>query len=71
MKILVVEDQERLAGFLRQSLIERSYTVTVAGTCAEANNAICETSYDVVVLDLNLPVKSGLEALQDLAPRLI
>jgi len=65
MKILVVEDQERLAVFLRQSLIERSYTVTVVGTCAEANHAICETSYDVVVLDLNLPDGDGLDLLAD------
>ena len=63
MKILVVEDQLRLAEFLRQGLLERSYTVTIAGTCAEANDAISESSYDVVVLDLNLPDGDGLELL--------
>ncbi len=63
MKILVVEDQERLADFLRQSLIEKSYTVTAVGSCAAANDAISESSYDVVVLDLNLPDGDGLELL--------
>jgi len=65
MKILVVEDQARLADFLKKSLIERSYTVTVVGSCAAANDAISESSYDVVVLDLNLPDGDGLQLLMD------
>jgi DNA-binding response OmpR family regulator len=65
MKILVVEDQERLAEFLRQSLVERSYTVTTVGSCAAANDAISETSFDVVVLDLNLPDGDGLDLLSE------
>lgn len=65
MKILVVEDQQRLADFLRQSLIERSYTVATAGTCAAASDAISETSFDVVVLDLNLPDGDGLDLLKE------
>lgn len=65
MKILVVEDQLRLAEFLQQALTERSYTVTVAGDCAEASDAIAETNYDVVVLDLNLPDGDGLELLTE------
>jgi DNA-binding response OmpR family regulator len=63
MKVLVVEDQARLADFLRQSLVERSYTVAVANTCAAANDAISETSFDAIVLDLNLPDGDGLELL--------
>ena len=65
MKILVVEDQLRLAEFLRQSLIERSYTVTAVGTCAEANDAISESGYDAVVLDLGLPDGDGLDLLTE------
>ncbi|WP_295636124.1 response regulator transcription factor [Novosphingobium sp.] len=65
MKILVVEDQLRLAEFLRQALSERSYTVTVVGDCAAANDAICESSYDAVVLDLNLPDGDGLDLLTE------
>jgi DNA-binding response OmpR family regulator len=63
MKILVVEDQQRLADFLRQSLVEKSYTVTAVGTCAEASDAIAESSFDVVVLDLTLPDGDGLDLL--------
>lgn len=65
MKILVVEDQTRLADFLRQSLVERSYTVTAVGSCAAANDAISESSYDAVVLDLGLPDGDGLTLLTD------
>lgn len=65
MKILVVEDQVRLAEFLRQSLVERSYTVTTAATCAQASDAIAEASFDAVVLDLNLPDGDGLDLLRE------
>lgn len=65
MKILVVEDQTRLADFLRQCLVERSYTVTVAATCSEANDAMANASFDAVVLDLNLPDGDGLQLLRE------
>ena len=65
MKILVVEDQQQLAEFLRRSLTERSYTVVAVHGCAAANNAISESSFDVVVLDLNLPDGDGLDLLSE------
>lgn len=65
MKILVVEDQQRLAEFLQQALTEKSYTVTVVGGCAAANDAIADSSYDVVILDLNLPDGDGLDLLTE------
>ncbi|MEO6248723.1 MAG: response regulator transcription factor [Sphingomicrobium sp.] len=65
MKILVVEDQQRLADFLKQSLIERSYTVVLAASCAEASDAISESGFDVVVLDLGLPDGDGLDMLRE------
>src|SRR6185437_16647961 len=63
MKVLIVEDQPRLGRFLKQGLTERSYTANWVQTCVEANNAITETSYDVVVLDLGLPDGDGLTLL--------
>jgi DNA-binding response OmpR family regulator len=65
VKILIVEDQRRLGLFLKKSLTERSYTVTWVQTCREARDALCETGYDVVVLDLNLPDGDGLSLLQE------
>lgn len=65
MKILIVEDQRRLGLFLKQALTERAYTVTWVATCAEAREALCETSYDVIVLDLGLPDGDGLSLLRE------
>ncbi len=65
MKILIVEDQRRLGQFLKKSLAERSYTPTWVQTCAEARDALCETSYDAIVLDLSLQDGDGLDLLRD------
>lgn len=63
MKVLIVEDQERLARVVKQGLAERSYTVTAVGSCAAARDALCESSYDVIILDLGLPDGDGLDLL--------
>ena len=64
MKILIVEDQPRLAEFLLKSLSDRAYTVKTALTCAQARDALCETSYDAIVLDIGLPDGDGFELLK-------
>jgi DNA-binding response OmpR family regulator len=63
MKILVVEDQDRLGRFLQQGLTECAYTVTWVRTCAAASDALSESGYDVIVLDLGLPDGDGLDLL--------
>jgi DNA-binding response OmpR family regulator len=65
VKILIVEDQRRLGQFLKKSLSERTYTVTCVHSCKEARDALCETGYDAIVLDLNLPDGDGLALLQE------
>ena len=64
MKILVVEDQQKLGKFLHQGLTECAYTTTWVRTCREALDALAETSYDVIVLDLSLPDGDGLDLLE-------
>lgn len=64
MKILIVEDQERLGNFLAQGLKECAYTVTWAHNCAEARDALAESAHDVIVLDLGLPDGDGLDLLR-------
>ncbi len=64
MKILVIEDQDRLGRFLQQGLSECSYTVTWVRTCAEASDALAETGFDAIVLDLGLPDGDGLDLLK-------
>jgi DNA-binding response OmpR family regulator len=65
MKILIVEDQRNLGLFLKQALVERAYTATWAATCEKAREALCETTYDVIVLDLGLPDGDGLSLLRE------
>ena len=65
MKILVVEDQDRLAEHLRRGLSERSYTVSCVSSCRAARDALCETHYDGIVLDLGLPDGDGLDLLRE------
>lgn len=65
MKILIVEDERRLGQFVKKGLTERSYTATWVPTCREARDALCETAYDAIILDLGLPDGDGLELLQE------
>jgi DNA-binding response OmpR family regulator len=65
MKILIVEDERKVAQFVENALVEQSYTVRVAGHCAAARDALAESPYDAVVLDLGLPDGDGLELLRE------
>ncbi len=63
MKILVIEDERKVAGFIAQALGEQAYATRVAGTAAAAREAIAEEPFDAVVLDLGLPDGDGLTLL--------
>jgi len=65
VKILIVEDQRRLGQFLKKGLTEHAYTATWVQSCREARDALCETHYDTIILDLGLPDGDGLELLQE------
>jgi DNA-binding response OmpR family regulator len=65
MKVLIVEDQQGLGQFLKQALAERTYTVTWVRSCHDARNALCDTKFDVIVLDLGLPDGDGLDLLRE------
>src|SRR5579863_9986704 len=64
MKVLIVEDQRKLGMLLKQGLTEAGYMVGLAASCAAARDALSETPYDAIVLDLGLPDGDGLELLQ-------
>jgi two-component system, OmpR family, response regulator len=55
MRLLVVEDESRLALLLKRGLEERGYSVDVTGDSAEALWLATETDYDAIVLDVMLP----------------
>jgi len=65
MKILVVEDERKVGQFVTQALSEQSYTARLVGTVAAARDALAESPYDAIVLDLGLPDGDGLELLAE------
>lgn len=66
MKILVVEDEKRMAEFVSRALVEQAYTLKVVSTCSAARDAVAESPYDAIVLDLGLPDGDGLALLAEL-----
>lgn len=65
MKILVVEDEARVASFIEKGFRENAYATAWAKNCAEANDLLSESEFDLVVLDLGLPDGDGLELLRE------
>ena len=63
MKILVVENERKVAAFVAQALAEQAYATRVVGSCAAARAALAEDPCDAVVLDLGLPDGDGMELL--------
>ena len=61
MRILVVEDELKMAGLLRRGLEEESYAVDVAASGRDAIWAATENPYDAIVLDVMLPDLNGFE----------
>ena len=67
MRILVVEDERKVASFIRQGLAEEGYAVDVATDGAAALDlALGGTSYDLIVLDVMLPKRDGFAVLRAL-----
>lgn len=65
MKILIVEDEARVGHFVERALSEQAYTTRLAPTCASARDALAESPYDAIVLDLGLPDGDGLDLLRE------
>jgi two-component system copper resistance phosphate regulon response regulator CusR len=59
VRILLVEDESRVAGFIAKGLREQSYAVDVATDGGRALYQTAVNDYDLVILDVMLPVKSG------------
>ena len=66
MQLLLVEDQKRLAGLLKRSLIEDGYAVDIASDGQEAIDKFDINNYDLIILDIMLPIKDGIEVCQEI-----
>ena len=69
MRILVVEDEPKMAGLLRRGLVEEGYAVDVAANGTDGLWAAAENPYDAVVLDLMLPDVPGIDICRQLRER--
>jgi two-component system copper resistance phosphate regulon response regulator CusR len=69
MRILVVEDEKRIADFLSRGLESGGYTVDVAGDGATAVEKVHATEYDLIILDLGLPDMDGMAVLKKIRTR--
>jgi len=61
MRILAVEDQAKMAAFLRQGLMEVGYAVDIAESGLSAEALAAENEYDLIILDVMLPDQNGID----------
>ncbi len=66
MRILVVEDQPRLAMLLRRGLADEGHAIDLAGSGEDALDKITLARYDAIVLDIMLPGINGFEVCREL-----
>ncbi len=69
MRILIVEDDVALARFIGKGLEEEHYAIDIVHDGEQARTMACESDYDLVILDLNLPKLDGITVLQHLRDR--
>jgi two-component system OmpR family response regulator len=69
VRILVVEDERKMAGLLRRGLEEEGYSVDVAMTGTDAIWVAAENPYDAVILDVMLPDIDGFAVCRELRSR--
>lgn len=66
MRILVVEDEKKVAKFLQQGLEEEHYIVEVVSDGETAIKRVSADSYDLILLDILLPKKDGITVLKEI-----
>lgn len=66
MRILVVEDEHRIATSLKQGLVQEGYAVDVAYDGDEGVSTALADSYDAIIMDVMMPKVDGIEAVQRL-----
>ena len=65
-KILLLEDDTTLGSGIRLALQSPSVQIQLCRTLAQAQNALAQNNYDLLILDINLPDGSGLELLEQI-----
>lgn len=71
MRILLVEDERKVASFIARALRENTYAVDVAENGEKALQLSADVSYDAILLDVRLPGLSGIDVCRELRQRRI
>ena len=66
MRVLLIEDEERIAAFISKGLKEELYVVDVARDGGEALDFARSSEYDLIILDVRLPVRDGFSICREL-----
>lgn len=66
MRILLAEDEEQLARVLKMAMTSSNYTVDAVDNGQKAVDLAKENAYDVIILDIMMPVKDGITALKEI-----
>lgn len=66
MRLLIIEDQQALSDNIVQYMAKEGFTCQQAFGCEEALDALIESQFDIVLLDLMLPDGNGLEVLKQI-----
>ena len=69
MKVLVIEDDPTVGNFVRRGLEEQRWGVQLVADGEEGERLATSDAYDVVILDMRLPGKSGMDVLNSLRAR--
>ncbi|MDD9859209.1 MAG: response regulator transcription factor [Nitrospira sp.] len=66
MRVLIVEDEPKVASFIRRALEEESHAVDVCTDGIQGRDMASDVNYDLIILDLMLPGLAGIDVLQAL-----
>lgn len=69
MRILVIEDDEKVASFIQKGLREEQYAVDLSHDGEDGLHWACENPYDAIILDIMLPLMDGMAICKDLRAR--
>ena len=68
--ILVVDDDDRIRELVKQYLLENKYLITTAKDAFDAKNKIEIIKFDLIILDIMMPKKSGLELTSEIKKKI-
>lgn len=66
MRILIVEDERKVALFLKKGFQAEAYSVDIASDGAEALTLVRQGMYDAIILDIMLPKRNGIQVLREI-----